>query len=353
MTGTIPEPHDLYAGHIGAATGGDTVRFSVPTLMLSWLVVTGLGCVEGLYGRTQYLGDWISYLNVSRAIAALDWPAIFDPMWNPGYPALVALARVFAPSTPEGEWYAITFLNVAIFLGAYAAWRLLVRSAVAFCQPASVDLTNHPLAIWTTTWLFLGCFLGFQNVSASTPDLLVTAGFILATALTLRVIQRRTLLDAAALGLVLGLGTWLKGANNVLAAIILFVLLIDCFATRRGWQCLGVSAAVSGVLFACYVAAISRSYGALTLGASGPLNYAFHVNHLPHWTNWQGGPYPLGTPIHPTRQLFPDLPAFEFATPFQPLIRHTTISLTGTRGFGRPTVPQVQLAAVVGRSISS
>jgi hypothetical protein len=317
MTRTAGEPHDLYAGHIGVATGGDTVRFFVPTLMLPWLVVTGLGCVEGLYGRTQYAGDWISYLNVSRAISALNWPAIFDPMWNPGYPALVAFARGFAPSTPEGEWYAITVLNVLIFLGAYGAWRHLIRAAIAFYRPDSIAMANHPAAIWTTTWLFLGCGLGLENVSSVSPDLLVTMGFLLATAQVLRVIQSRTELDAAALGLLLGIAVWVKGVFSVLALIFLLVIFLDCFARRAGWRSLIASAGPYLVLFACYVAAISWSYGTLTFGATGALNYAFHVNHLPHWTNWQGGPYPLGTPIHPTRQLFPDLPAFEFATPFQ------------------------------------
>ena len=327
-----------------------SARLSKSDVAWSWAAVAVFGAVEGLYGRTQYFGDWISYLNVSRAVRALDWRAIFDPMWSPGYPVLVAFARAFAPSTPEGEWYAITVLNLAIFLGAFAAWRFLVRTAVAFCEPASLDLTNHPLAIWTTTWLFLGCFLGFENVSASTPDLLVAAGFILATALTLRVIQRRILLDATALGLVLGLGAWVKGANNVLAAIILFVLLINCCATRRGWRCLGVSAAVFGVLFAGYVAAISWSYGALTFGASGALNYAFHVNHLPHWTHWQGGPEPLGAPIHPTRRLFPDLPAYEFATPFTTTYPPYNNLAYWYQGFRQIHNPQAQLAAI-GRSV--
>ena len=187
---TAREPHGLYAGHVWAPARGDTVRFSVPTLILPWLVVAGLGCVEGTFGRTQYAGDWISYLNVSRAIPALDWRAIFDPMWNPGYPALVALARAFAPSTPEGEWRAITVLNVLIFLGAYGAWRHLIRAGIAFYRPDSIGMANHPVAIWTTTWLFLGCCLGLENVSSVSPDLLVTMGFLLATAQALRVIRR-------------------------------------------------------------------------------------------------------------------------------------------------------------------
>jgi hypothetical protein len=295
----------------------DVRRFSIGSETLSWLAVAGVGCVEGLFGRTEYLGDWISYLNVSRAVSALDWPAIFNPMWNPGYPILIALARSLAPATPEGEWYAITFLNVIIFLAAYAAWRHLIRSAIVFYRPAAVGMASHPVAVWTTGWLFLGCGLGLQDVSSVSPDLLVMTGFILAAARTLCFIRRRTLSDAIVVGLLLGIGVWVKGIFIPFAGIFLVILFIDCCVRRTGWRPLCTAAAIYVALFACYVAAISSSYGALTFGATGPLNYAFHVDHLPHFTNWQGGPPPFGMPIHPTRQLIHNLPVFEFATPFR------------------------------------
>jgi hypothetical protein len=70
-------------------------------------------------------------------------------------------------------------------------------------------------------------------------------------------------------------------------------------------------------LFAPYVATISWSYGQLTLGVTGSLNYGFHVNHMPHWANWQGGSTAFGTPLHPTKQLLSDLPLYEFGAPFR------------------------------------
>ena len=70
-------------------------------------------------------------------------------------------------------------------------------------------------------------------------------------------------------------------------------------------------------LFVPYVFATSWSYGQFTVGESGNLNYAFHVNQMPHWTNWQGGPPEFGKPAHPTRHLLEDLPVFEFGTPFK------------------------------------
>lgn len=321
-------------------------RFSIESVALPWLAVASAASVEGLFGRTQYLGDWISYLNVSRAVADLNWPAIFDPMWNPGYPFLIALARGVASRTPEGEWYAITVLNVIIFLGAYAAWRHLIRSAIAFYKPASVGLANHPVAIWTTTWLFLGCSLGIQNVSSVSPDLLVTMGFTLAAAQTLCLIRRRTVMDAVVLGLLLGIAIWFKGIFTAFACIFLLAIFIDCCAKRSGWRLFSTTAAICASLFACYVAAISWSYGELTFGATGSLNYAFHVNHLPHFTNWQGGPPPFGSPIHPTRQLLPDLPVFEFATPFQTTYPPYNNLAYWYQGFRQVHNPWLQITAI-------
>jgi hypothetical protein len=77
-----------------------------------------------------------------------------------------------------------------------------------------------------------------------------------------------------------------------------------------------VSAACFFILAVPYIAAISWSYGQFTLGASGALNYAFHVKHLPHWTNWEGGPSGFGKPIHAPVQLLQNQPAFAFSTPF-------------------------------------
>jgi len=283
---------------------------------LSWLVIGVLGALEGLYGRTQYLGDWISYLNVSRAVSSLDWKGIFDPMWNPGYPVLIALVRGIFPKTAEGEWYAIFLLNWIIFLGEYACWRYLLRRAIEFHDPSST-LRNNPVIVWVTCCIFVSYGLCVDQISRVSPDLLVSTIFILAAAQTLQLFRRPTIGHAVALGLVLGAGYWVKGVFLSFSCIFLLTLFIASLSRKGQWRiCLTATA----TYFLCavpYIAAISWSYGQFTLGASGALNYAFHVNHLPHWTNWQGGPPQFGYPIHPTKQLLSDLPVFEFSEPFQ------------------------------------
>lgn len=284
--------------------------------IFSWFVVSVFGAVEGLYGRTQYLGDWISYLNVSRAVSSHDWKGIFDPMWNPGYPALIAAARALAPRTAEGEWYAIAALNWIIFLATYASVGYLIRSVVeSQGQPVAQEF-RQPVITWTTCILFLGFELGFDRVSRVAPDLLVSLLFILGCAQILRVIGRPTARSAAILGLILGLGCWVKSVFVAYAAIFLLVLLLARFRGKIPWRTLAISASVFLALFIPYVSGMSWSYGQLTLGTSGELNYAFYVNRLPHWTNWRGDSSQLGSPLHPAAQLLSDLPVFSFREPF-------------------------------------
>lgn len=286
-------------------------------LILSWIVIGALGIVEGLYGRTQYYGDWISYLNVSWAVTHIDWREIFNPFWNPGYPALVAAGRALAPPTPEGEWYAITAVNWVIYLIAYASWRGLIRSAFALYWPRSLALIQHPFTIWIGVCVFLGSCLALDSVSAVCPDLLVTTGFLLGSSLLLSLIRRRDLVTAILLGLVLGIGVWVKGVFTPFACLFVLTLFIYCCTKGGLWRSFGVVVGTFGVFFAIYVAGISWSYGEFTLGASGALNVPWHVDDMPHMTNWQGGPPPFGRPIHPTTQLVADLPAFGFGTPFR------------------------------------
>jgi hypothetical protein len=286
-------------------------------VVVSWLVIATLGALEGMYGRTQYLGDWISYLNVSRAVSALNWRGIFDPMWNPCYPALVALVRLIFPHTAEGEWNAITLLNWLIFLMAYGSWRYLIRAAIAFYDPSLLRLRNNPVVLWTGCCAFLTSALCLDRVSNVCPDLLVTALFLLATAQTLSLLNRPSASRAVTLGMALGVGYWTKSVFLPFAGVFFLILILARSSKRLSWRLLTVSAFICLAMFASYGSAISWSYGQFTLGVSGPLNYAFHVNHLPHWTNWQGDPAVFGTPVHRTKQVVRDLPVFEFVAPFR------------------------------------
>jgi hypothetical protein len=177
-----------------------------------------------------------------------------------------------------------------------------------------------------------------NTVSSVDPDLLVTALFILASAQMLAVLNRPRVIRAIGLGVILGAGCWVKSVFFAFASIFFLVLLLVRWSRKVSWRPLGVSALICLAMVVPYVTAVSISYGQFTLGVSGVLNYAFHVNHMPHWMNWQGGS-PFGAPTHPTRQLVSGLPAFEFATPFRttyPPYNNLAYWYRGSRDFFSP-----------------
>jgi hypothetical protein len=284
---------------------------------IAFLAVALLGAIESLYGSDQYAGDWISYLNVSRAVSALDLKGIFDPMWNPGYPILIALFRAFFPSSAAGEWYAIHLLNWILYLGFFAAWRDLIRMSILTADPTLAGVEDRPAGLWITTVIFLACTLPFDAPSWVCPDLAVSALFIFASAQTLRCLSRPTVAGCSLLGVTLAAGCWVKGIFVPFSFCFLFTLALLAMSRKLPWRKLAIVAGAFVLSVAPFVAGTSWSYGSFTFGVTGALNYAFHVNHLAHWTNWHGGPPQSGMPLHPTRQLIPDLPAFGFSTPFR------------------------------------
>jgi hypothetical protein len=314
---------------------------------MSWLVVGTLGAFEAIYGRTQYLGDWISYLNVSRSVSALEWKGVFDPMWNPGYPVLIALIRAIFPHTVEGEWNAINLLNWLIFLMAYGAWRYLIRDALEFYDPSLAVLQDRSFFLWVSSCAFLSCALCLDRASSVCPDLLVTTLFILAVAQVLSVVSKPSAVRAIGLGVILGAGYWAKSVFLSLDAVFVLVLLLLWWSKKLSLRLLSISLTLFLFIVVPYVVGISISYGKLTLGASGALNYAFHVNHMPHWTNWQGGPPVFGAPLNPTRQLISDLPVFEFGTPFKttyPPYNNISYWYRGFSGFYSPKLHAIAIA---------
>jgi hypothetical protein len=170
--------------------------------------------------------------------------------------------------------------------------------------------------------------------------------FILGSAQILRVIGHPSAKSAALLGLILGLGCWVKSVFTVYTALFLLVLVLALWTGRVSLRTLGTSTTVFLALFIPYVSAISLSYGQFTLGTSGELNYAFHVNHLPHWTNWRGSSPQFGSPLHPTMQLLGDLPVFSFPEPFASTYPPYNNLSYWYRGFDHSFSIRNQIAAV-------
>jgi hypothetical protein len=114
------------------------------------------------------------------------------------------------------------------------------------------------------------------------------------------------------LGLPLGLGYLTKTFLFPMA----FVFLVLAFLTGENRRAAAWRSLVALLIFLLvagpYVAALSRAKGHWTVGETGRLNYAWHVNGVPTH-HWQGGPEGNGKPHHPARKIFDEIPVYEFA----------------------------------------
>jgi hypothetical protein len=61
--------------------------------------------------------------------------------------------------------------------------------------------------------------------------------------------------------------------------------------------------------------ALSISKGRFTIGDAGKLNYAWEVAGAPRSIHWQGEPYDLGKPLHPTHKVLDHPAIYTFASP--------------------------------------
>ncbi len=291
-------------------------------VLLFFIVVLPLGVIEGWYGRTDYSGDAIPYLDMARAIHDGHWNLAFNPLWGLGYPLLIAAIKpVFAP-TAAGEWDAVHLLNLIIYAAAFASFIFLLNSicrTLAFSSQDDVhDLTSSRLDLAGTA-LFLSAELCLDTVSRVGPDTLVTTLVLFALGLVLRLRDRPRPSIAITLGLVLGFGYVVKTIFLPLSLVIVLVALYGLFRRRKRTpfhpELLVWTVLMAAVVALPYALGLSWAFGRPTLGESGSLNYAWHVNRL-ELMHWQGGPAQFGKPLHPTTQLLADPPIYSFAEPF-------------------------------------
>jgi hypothetical protein len=324
-------------------------RLEIPVSLLYVLLalpILALGAIEGWYKRTFYTTDAISYLDISRAIPRHEWKLVFNPLWSSGYPFLIAIMRAFFPRDARGDWAAIHVVNLAILLFAYGTFLWLLRS---FRPDLPAGADNHErFLLLAGVCIFLCTELCINGVSRVSPDPLVDGLFFAAMGASLRLLRKPSSAGLAILlGAILGVGYLAKAIFLPASAIILVVTAIALKVKKQKAVSLLLSAAVFALFAIPYAVELSHSVGRFTLGDAGTLNYAFHVNLLPRYTNWQGGPEGYGTPIHPTRLLMKNPNFYEFGEPY-----HNTYPPFGNavywyEGYRHFWSPKYQAAAMV------
>jgi hypothetical protein len=281
-----------------------------------WLIAVTMGLIQAWVSRFAMNPDGISYLDIGEGFWRGDWKILLNGYWSPLYGFIVGLALKILRPSPYWEFPVVHLVNFLIYLLALLSFDFFLRE---FIKARARDQDDAlPDYLWLTIGylLFISSSLLMITLGVVSPDVLVATCVYLAAALLLRIrVNPQKKADYIFLGIVLGIGYLSKTVMFPLALIILSV----SFITARGWRRANRSSVLAVIVFLAIAAplilALSLLKGRPTIGDSGKLNYVWEVNRIPKYIHWQGEPEGSGVPKHPTRKIFDQPAAYEFATP--------------------------------------
>ena len=241
-------------------------------------------------------GDGTAFMDIAQGLTDGHPGLAINGYWNPGYPAVLAIADRLTHPTLWRELVVLRYTNVVIFGFAMAGCvffttgltRLrsrLLREGQAL--PAVSPGALHLLGL-ATLFLSLGREL---PVSAPRSDTLLCTCFLFAAGSLLRLLSGAGFWAFPALGLSLGCAYLTKSFGFLPSALLILALLVHGLRRPREQRLRFVGGALLvGAVFTAlagpYIFAISRQLGHLTTGESARLNYAFFIDLTPRWHEW-------------------------------------------------------------------
>ncbi len=258
--------------------------------------------------------DGIQYLDDADQYFSGNWASAANSQWSPLYVWLIgAFLHIVHPS-PFWEFPIVHLVNFCIAVFSLAGFQFFLSNLMR-----SLSGKLGAIPPWTVIVIgyasFLYATLDFTSLAIVTPDLLMHAFVYFAAGLLVRIAagdHRVVLLFA--LGFVFDAGYLAKAPCLFYAVFCGAILLVLLGFKLRTVSRLAVFALGFLILAGPYIAFLSYSKHRLTYGDSGRYNVVWMLNGVPYY-HWQGQPPGSGTPLHPTRQISTDPPAYEFATP--------------------------------------
>ncbi len=293
-------------------------RFSQVLVLLNsyrfwWILCIIWAAIEGWSARNSMNPDGMSYMDMASEAYRNGAQHLVSSYWSPGYPALISFALfVFRPSL-HLEFSVVHLVNFVIFVVVLLTFTFFLRSWMA--SRRALNEANPlliPFGFGTFLW-FTSEFIGFGTV---TPDLMVAGIVFLAAGVACRLATSGARWSGfVTLGAILGLGYYVKAALFPLG--LLLIALVLTFPPRDTYSRIKVVAAGLSMLVvaAPWIVVMSSRAGHLSIGETGRLNYAWHVNGLQQYAGWTGDDSEYGRPEHPPRVLVEKPRLLEFAQP--------------------------------------
>ena len=245
----------------------------------AWVYLAIVFCTvaNAVFGGYQPNADVVAYLDISDAILGHHWHSVINGYWSPGYPALLALARIPLGHSLRYELMAarllgaltnLLFIFSAVFL--VKCVRTLQKSS-GVSQPAPPETLN----VWAAILAF--CFSA-KYLAMVNPDSLLSALLLFTLGFMVRAIAKSELRSWAAAGAFAGLAYWTKSFafSFFLVCIVIFALMH--YRKAYVWRGLAVSLVIFAAVASPWILGLSKQEGRFTLGSTGKLATAWYVN---------------------------------------------------------------------------
>ena len=283
-------------------------------ILLFWILAIGLFALEAWNSRFSMTWDGVQYLDDADLYYRGDWANAANSQWSPMYVWVVgAFLHLLRPS-PYWQFAVVHLANFLIAIFSLAGFQFFLSSLMRTLRGRLGSIPEWVIVVLGFS-AFLYTTLDFTNLAVVTPDLLMHSFVYFVAGYLVRISagERRSW-DFFVLGLVLGLGYLAKAPFFFYTFVCLGILFLVLGWKKDGLAKLAIAFGAFVLIAAPYIAFLSHWKHRLTYGDSGRYNVVWMLNGVPYY-HWQGKQLGSGTPLHPTRQISTDPPAYEFATP--------------------------------------
>jgi hypothetical protein len=298
-------------------------RFLRDPIAYWWIFGLFMGGLFAWAGRYEMNPDGVNYTDMALEALQGKPGELINPLWSPGYPALLSLILGILQPDIHHEFPVIHLLNYLIFIFSLIGFTFFLKS-LGLDHSSGSSKNNTPWFFYSLSFsvyfLFMLNWIGLKVV---TPDILVSGIVFFTSGLILRLSNAsRTWKSYILLGAAMGLGYYAKAPLFILGVALFFLLFFFAPQDLDRKKIL-VAFLVFGVTVLPCAIALTRYTGHWTIGESARLNYLWHVNKL-DITTWMGPDHSgFGTPLHPPRVIME-----------KPLTLEMGYPIAGTRPLG-------------------
>lgn len=296
-----------------------------PVLYAACTLIVLLGYVR--YDPYKIDGDAVSYMDIASSILHGRWHEAVNGIWNPGYPALLALGKLLTRADRFHELQVFYWVNYFVYCLAIACVTFLVQSILdvrskhtqGTSSKNAWSISSPALYIAAYSIVFYSWQMEF-SIGYIHVDGLMATMMLLAVGCLLRVVFMDCLPSSIGAGVALGIAYWVKSPGLVLGILLLvgFYVLQRIFPqSPRAPKLLFATFCVFLGVIAPYITALSIQKGRLDWGDSASLNYAWYVSgsepvHILNDQPWRFGNASVHL-LHPEKKIVSDPLVVEYS----------------------------------------